>query len=62
MRISRLVALGALATLGLGLAPVEKANAAYVVYLYQAGANVVGTGSGSLDTTDLLVFWNKCRA
>jgi hypothetical protein len=30
------------------------AQAAYVVSLQQVGTNVVGTGSGSLDTTDLL--------
>jgi hypothetical protein len=53
MRISKIVALGALATLGLGLASVEKAEAAYTAYLYQDGGNVVGTGNGSLDTTDL---------
>jgi hypothetical protein len=56
MRIGKIVAFGALATLGLGLASVDKAEAAYIAYLYQDGGNVVGTGSGSLDTSDLTNF------
>ena len=56
MRFSKNVALSALVTLGFGLTSADKAEAAYTAYLYQNGGNVVGTGSGSLDTTDLTNF------
>ena len=53
MRISKIAAAGALAVLGLGFAAPPKADAAFIMYLYQDGGNVVATGSGSLDLTDL---------
>jgi hypothetical protein len=37
----------------LSLAAAPSADAAYIAYLYQDGANVVATGSGSMDITDL---------
>jgi hypothetical protein len=49
------VSLGA-AAFGLSLVAVPKADAAYVAYIYQNGANVVVTGSGSIDLTDLSLF------
>ena len=52
MRIAQLVA----AVVGLGVAAAPKAEATYIAYLYQDGSNVVATGSGSLDTTDLSFF------
>lgn len=50
MRFDKAVALVALAFC-VGMAP--KAQAAYIVDLYQDGSNVVATGSGSLDVRDL---------
>jgi hypothetical protein len=49
------VSLGA-AALGLSLVAVPNADAAYVAYIYQNGANVVVTGSGSIDLTDMSLF------
>lgn len=51
MRIAKIALASVLAVLG--LATVQTAEAAYTAYLYQDGANVVATGSGSLDLTDL---------
>jgi hypothetical protein len=53
MRTGKIVGLCALVVAGLGVATAPKAEAAYVAYLFQDGSNVVGTGSGSIDTTDL---------
>jgi hypothetical protein len=52
MRISKIVALGALAV-GTSVVVAPKANAAYVAYLYQDGSDVLATGAGSLNLTDL---------
>jgi hypothetical protein len=46
-------ALATLLVLGLGAATVPKADAAFTLYLYESGADVVGTGSGSLDLDGL---------
>ena len=57
MRRTKVAALGALlgAVAAGGMAP--KANAAYIATLEQVGNNVVGTGSGSINTSALtLVF------
>lgn len=54
MRVVKIMALGALAVLGLGVGMAPKAKAAYIAYLYQDGTNVVATGSGSLDTFSLI--------
>jgi len=53
MRISKITAAGVMAIVGLGLAGMPKADAAYIAYLYQDGSNVVGTGSGSLNLAAL---------
>jgi hypothetical protein len=53
MGAGKTVAVCALVVAGLSVAAAPKADAAYVVYLYQDGGNVVGTGSGSIDTADL---------
>ena len=37
----------------LGLAAAPNANAAYIAYMYQNGANVVLTGSGSINLSDV---------
>jgi hypothetical protein len=52
-RIAGAAALGAIMLTGLGLA-VPPAKAAYIVTLEQVGANVVATGSGTIDLTDLM--------
>jgi hypothetical protein len=51
-------ALGAAVAIGLGLW-VLPARAAYVLTLTQEGPNVVGTGSGTIDLTDLSFFENE---
>jgi PEP-CTERM motif len=48
MRISKIVAFGALAV-GASVVAAPKANAAFIAYLYQDGADVVAAGSGSID-------------
>jgi len=53
MRIRKTAAAGVLAVLGLGVALAPNADAAYTMYLYQDGSNVVATGSGSINVTDL---------
>jgi PEP-CTERM motif len=51
----RNTALGA-AALGLSVGLALPVQAAYVVTLQQVGANVVATGSGAIDLTDLTLF------
>lgn len=53
MRITIISALGALAVVAASVSMAPQAEAAYIAYLYQDGANVVATGSGSLDVTAL---------
>jgi PEP-CTERM motif len=52
MRISKIVALGALAV-GASVVVAPKAQAAFIATMEQVGSDVVITGSGSFDTTDL---------
>jgi hypothetical protein len=52
------VSLG-VAALGLSLVAVPKADAAYIAFLYQDGSNVVDTGSGSINTTDLSILFDN---
>ena len=54
-RISGAAAIGVAMLMGYGLSP-PAAQAAYVVTLDQVGSNVVANGSGTLNTTDLLLF------
>jgi len=56
MQLSKIPAVGALALLGLVFSGVPKADAAYIVTVQQVGANVVASGSGSLDLTDLSLY------
>lgn len=53
-QVAGMTALGGALLLGIGLA--APAHAGYVVTLTQQGSNVVATGSGSLDLTDLSFF------
>ena len=53
MPISKSAALATLMVLGLGAATLPKAEAAYTAYLYDSGADVLATGSGSLDLDGL---------
>jgi hypothetical protein len=52
MRISKIVALGALAV-GASLAAAPKAQAAFIATIEQVGADVVVTGSGTIDLAGL---------
>lgn len=54
VKFGKIVATG-MVLLGVAVAA-PKADAAYVAYLYQSGANVVGTGSGSINFTDLTLY------
>ncbi len=54
-RIAHATALGVSILLGCG-ASAPSAQAAYIVTLVQQGPNVVATGSGSIDLTDLVNF------
>jgi hypothetical protein len=60
MRIRQTAAAGALAVLGLGICMPAGAQAAYIVTIEQVGANVVTTGSGSLNVDATCV--GTCRA
>lgn len=53
MRITKISALGALAVVAASVAMAPQAGAAYIAYVYQDGANVVATGTGSIDFTAL---------
>jgi hypothetical protein len=55
MRISKIVAFGALAV-GASVVAAPKAQAAFIAYLYQDGSNVVATGSGSINLGGLNVL------
>jgi PEP-CTERM motif len=52
MPISKMATFGALMA-GAIVVGAPKANAAYIAYLYQDGSNVLATGAGSLNLTDL---------
>lgn len=54
MRNSKMHMAVAMAALGLGLAEAPAANAAFIVTIEQVGSNVVDTGSGAINLTDLV--------
>ena len=56
MKFFATTARAAVPALALAVISVPAARAAYVVTFVQSGSDVVATGSGSIDTTDLVNF------
>ncbi len=48
------LALAAVCAAGVTAGAARPAEAAYIAYIYQSGSDVVATGSGSIDTSDLV--------
>jgi hypothetical protein len=56
MQVGKIVVAGAFAVLGVGFLAAPRADAAYIAYLSQDSANVVATGSGSLNVSNCSNF------